>query len=292
MITDRDKQLAHKYNISFLQLSDEHYPALLKQIHIPPAHLWVRGDSRVLSQKSCALVGARNMNHYVHRFIRRELSALAQAGVVLVSGGARGVDTAVHEAALAGGGKTVAILGSGLLQPYPAENAYLFDRIVAQGGAVISPFPLEATPRKHYFPQRNRIIAGLSMATVVLQAAQKSGALITAQYALDENRTVATIPGAVDDSTMAGNLNLLDDGATMIRSGNDIADFIGVGELEQVAVGASEASWLVPYLTYPICFSELLQATGKSESMLRKELARLCLSGYIIQNSIGLWELR
>ena len=188
------------------------YPALLGEINDPPHALFIRGTPAE-DRFSVAIVGSRRDTRYGRSQAFSIARDLAAAGVTVVSGLARGIDTAAHEGALAGGGRTVAVLGNGIDRVYPEENTRLAQTIVEHGGAIISEFALGAEPLAHHFPIRNRIISGLSLATIVVEAPEKSGALITANTALEQGRDVFAVPGPIDAPLSRGCNRLIADGA-------------------------------------------------------------------------------
>lgn len=200
------------------------YPALLRQIPDPPLVLFIRGEIPQGSP-AVAIVGSRRCSSYGRDFSRRLARALSEAGVTVVSGGARGIDTEAHRGALEGGGKTVAVLGSGHDYLYPAENRELYERI-ASSGAVLSEFPPGTPPERWNFPQRNRIISGLSLGVVVVEAPSKSGALITAALALEQGRSVFAVPGLPGSWTSQGTHRLLKEGAKLVDGPEDILEEI------------------------------------------------------------------
>ena len=203
------------------------YPALLGELHDPPASLFVRGDVAALSQPSVAVVGARSCSAYGAQVARTLGRDLAAAGVVVVSGLARGVDGEAHRGSLEGGGKTVAVLGCGIDRDYPRSHAELARRIVASG-AVISEYPPGVEPAPWRFPARNRIIAGLALATVVVEARERSGALITADFALELGRDVFAVPGEITSALSAGTNDLLRQGAAPLTSVRDVLEAAGI----------------------------------------------------------------
>ncbi|MEW6101876.1 MAG: DNA-processing protein DprA, partial [Candidatus Omnitrophota bacterium] len=223
---ERQAKLAEKHNVTLIPLDSEFYPANLKAIFDPPLVLFVKGEILPQDYFSIAIVGTR-MNSFYGRTMSEKLSReLAGKGFTIVSGGARGIDTFSHQAALRAGGRTLAVLGSGLDITYPAENKKLFEKI-CEKGAVISEFPLSTRPDKGNFPMRNRIISGLSLGVVVVEAPHKSGALITVTHANEQGREVFSVPGQADSFVSKGSNQLLREGAKLVESADDI-----IGELE------------------------------------------------------------
>jgi DNA processing protein len=243
---DPEKELAaaEKAGISVLTALDEGYPELLKKIYDPPLAVYIRG--RLKPMPAAGIVGTRRATPYGLRTAGRLARELAGAGVAVVSGLARGIDTAAHQAAVAGG-VTWAALGSGLNDIYPEENRKLADRIVESGGALISEFPLDKGPMPANFPRRNRVISGLSLATVVVEGGFESGALITARFALEQGREVLAVPGPVDSPVSKGPNYLIKNGAYPAESADDIvacfpAEAMFGLRLARPAEGPSEAA--------------------------------------------------
>lgn len=209
-------------NINMLAVDDPLYPPLLKEIHSPPLVLFVRGNINALRARCLAVVGTRKPTRYGVAATHRIAGPLARRGITIISGLAYGIDAEAHRAALEANGVTVAILGSGIDELYPRANAELAEKIISGGGAVISEYPPGTGVQKHFFPQRNRIIAGLSSATLIVEAGPKSGALITARMALDENREVYAVPGPIDAETSVGPNMLIKNGAYVATSADDL----------------------------------------------------------------------
>ena len=204
------------------------YPPWLRLVYAPPLVLWVRGALVAgEGEGAVAVVGSRAATGLGLAFARTLARDLASAGMTVVSGLARGIDTAAHRGALDGGGRTVAVLGSGLDRLYPAENAALADA-VARDGAVVSEFPLGTGPWKQNFPRRNRVIAGWARAVVVVEAGRRSGALSTARAALDEGREVMAVPGHPAQPAAEGTNGLLRDGAALVRGAPDVLSELGL----------------------------------------------------------------
>jgi DNA processing protein len=216
--------------IRLVARQDADYPAWLGRIYDPPPVLWARG--RLVAgegERAVAIVGARAATRVGLAFARLLAADLAAAGLTIVSGLARGIDTAAHQGALEAGGRTVAVLGSGLDRVYPAENAGLA-RAIARDGAVVSEFPPGTEPWKGNFPRRNRTIAGWARAVVVVEAGEKSGALLTARAALDEGRDVMAVPAHPTLLSAAGTNALLRDGAALVRDAGDVLSELGLAK--------------------------------------------------------------
>jgi DNA processing protein len=210
-------------NVRVITLEDPEYPPLLAQILQPPPYLYVKGALGAGANPVVAVVGSRAASVYGLRVAYRLARELAACGMIVISGMARGVDAEAHKGALAGGGKTIAVLGSGINVIYPPENRRLYTRIVAQG-AVISEFALDAEPDAGHFPLRNRIISGMSIGVVIVEAAPNSGSLITARLALEQGREVFAVPGSVDSVRSRGTHHLLRQGACLVESAEDIVN--------------------------------------------------------------------
>jgi len=204
------------------------YPSLLAQTPDPPALLFVRGELGPVPEPAVAIVGSRRASAYGMVEAGRIAESLASRGVTVISGGARGIDAEAHRGALRAGGRTVAVLASGLGQPYPPEHAPLFEQIVAQGGALVTEQPHDMRPRADLFPRRNRIVAGLSLVVVVIEAAARSGALLTARIAVDDlSRDAACLPGRVDSAVSAGCHRAIREGwAQLVTGADDIMQLV------------------------------------------------------------------
>jgi DNA processing protein len=219
---DAELSSCRRLGIRLLALSDHDYPALLREITDPPILLYVRGELPA-GVPRISIVGSRRATEYGLRVAGGMASGLASRGIEVVSGGARGIDTAAHVGAMEAEGRTVAVLGSGFHDPYPTENRSLFDRMAASG-AVISEFPLDYSPQPRNFPMRNRIISALSAAVVVVEAEARSGSLVTARHALEQGREVMAVPGPVTSSRSVGCHRLIQDGAKLVQNTGDILD--------------------------------------------------------------------
>ena len=209
-----------------IYLGTPEYPPLLAEISDPPACLWIRGDPSVLSGIIVAVIGARHASQEGLIAAREIAFDLARAGIVVASGLARGIDSAAHRGALEGGGKTIAVLGTGIDRVYPAENDLLTEQIAASG-LLVTEFLPGTHPEDWHFPRRNRIISGLSKAVVVVEARDKSGSLITARLAAEQGRDVMAVPGTIVGGRNRGANALLRDGAKLVESAVDILEELG-----------------------------------------------------------------
>lgn len=209
-----------------IPLSDPRYPALLSCVADPPPVLWVRGAAEVLNRPAVAIVGSRAATGYALEIAERLASELADRGIVVASGLARGVDSAAHRGCLAAGGVTTAVLGSGLDRIYPPEHDGLALK-VSESGVLASELCPGAAPLPEHFPLRNRIISGISLAVVIVEASEKSGSLITARCALEQGREVMAVPGSVLSGRNRGSHGLLKDGAKVVETADDILDELG-----------------------------------------------------------------
>jgi len=254
-------------------------PPLLRAIHDPPSRLYLRGDGdpELLTRPAVAIVGARVCSSYggqVARMLGREL---ASAGLVVVSGLARGIDGEAHRGALATDGHTVAVLGCGVDRDYPAAHAGLA-RSIAERSLIVAEYEPGVEPAPWRFPARNRIIAGLCTATIVVEARERSGALITADFALDEGREVFAVPGEITSSLSAGTNALLRLGATPLTSASDVLESLGLERPEPVMPRISEvAASILDRL--PATVDELVRASGLTAAVIAAVLAELELAG-------------
>lgn len=267
---DLESAAAARLGIALVALDDPRYPALLRRIYDPPPVLYVRGVLAEDEAATVAVVGARAATAAGRTLARSMARDLAAWGATVVSGLARGIDTAAHEGALDASGRTVAVLGCGLDRTYPPENERLAGRITC-AGAVVSEFALGTPPLPEHFPRRNRVIAGWSRAVVVVEAAARSGALNTARCAADEGRDVLAVPGHPTQPASAGTNQLIRDGAGLVRSAIDVAQELGI---EPPAAAAAPTDPLLGALARdaPATLEELRARSGLETGAL---LARL-----------------
>ena len=234
-------ELAQKLGVWIVNLDDKRYPPALKQIYDPPPVLYIKGSFTRQDNLAISIVGSRHCSLYGQEQSSRLAHFLSSAGFTICSGMARGIDTAAHQGALSAGGRTIAVQGCGLANVFPPENKKLF-ALIAESGACISELPLQYEPLPENFPPRNRIIAGLSLGTIVIEASFRSGALITARAALDCNREVMAVPGKIDSPLSKGAHRLIKQGAKLIESVEDVMEALGyIGEQLETHVSAAAA---------------------------------------------------
>ena len=271
--------------IRSIRRRDAEFPRLLAAIHDPPPRLYARGaaDVALLAEPAVAIVGARACSAYGRSVTRSLARELAAAGLVVVSGMARGIDGEAHRGALEGGGRTVAVLGCGIDRDYPAAHAELARRI-GEDGLVVSEYEPGIEPAPWRFPARNRIIAGLCSATVVVEARERSGALITADFALEEGRDVLAVPGEITSALSAGTNALLKLGATPVTSAADVLELYGI-EPQAVRRGALDpiAAALMAHLRdAALTADELVRASGLDPGEGAAALMELELAGQVM----------
>jgi DNA processing protein len=266
-------ELAQKLGVWMINLDDERYPPVLRRIYDPPPVLYVKGTLGREDNLALSIVGSRRCSLYGQEQSSRFAHFLGSAGFTICSGMARGIDTAAHQGVLAAGGRTIAVQGCGLATVFPPENDKLFE-LICESGACVSELPLGYEPLRINFPPRNRIIAGLSLGTIVIEAAQRSGALITARAALDYNREVMAVPGKIDSPLSRGAHQLIKQGARLIESVEDVTDALGqIGvQLEQhVAAAAANASERAERTLFDVSQLKLSDAEREIYNCLSKE---------------------
>jgi DNA processing protein len=305
-LLETELQSIERHRVRWATVLDDDYPALLKHIHVPPIILYWQGAD-LGDEQSMAVVGSRDANQYGQDAIDALVPQLVAHNWTIVSGGALGIDSMAHRATVRAGGKTVVVLGSGLLQPQPRSNIRLFDDVLASGGAIVSSYSLDTHAIPGNFPARNRIIAGLSRGCIVVQAAEKSGARITAQFALEQGRDVFAVPGSIKDPLSAGCHKLVHEGAKLVH---DVRDVLSeYGQDVQTNHVAAEISSDVQQKIIPaiVCQNEIQQSivtacvqaisvddlvvqTGIEMQKLQDELFTLQMNGLLEQDFTGLWR--
>jgi len=238
---ERELRLLHEVGGKILTFHDPFYPRRLKEIYDPPPLLYVRGELKERDDCALSIVGSRRTSPYGRWITEKMSQEIARQGVTIVSGMARGIDSVAHGGAIAAEGRTLAVLGSGIDVIYPPENRTLYRQIIDHG-AVLSEFPMGSPPEGIHFPRRNRIISGLSMGVVVVQAGDESGSLITADYALEQGREVFAIPGNIGADGSRGTNRLIKEGAKLVESSDDILEEILPQWTREKEEGQSKAS--------------------------------------------------
>lgn len=273
-----------RLGVQALTIEDAAYPALLKEIAVPPAVLFVRGE--LTDGPTLAVVGTRMMTPYGKRVVGDLVCELARQGLTIVSGLALGIDGAAHRAALEGKGKTWGVLASGVDHPYPATHRGLADDMLATGGALVSEFPLGTGALRHHFPIRNRIIAGLSRATLVIEAAAQSGSLITARSALEANRDVFAVPGSVYAIGSTGPHMLIGMGAKLVQTADDILHELHLVQAQseattrQIVPDSHEEALILAQLgADPLTIDELAVATNMDAAVVMSTVTLMEMKG-------------
>jgi len=214
--------------MQIININDEKYPKLLRIIKNPPKKLYVEGDVELLNKDLFAIIGSRNYTEYGKNQAERFAKKISKSGIGIVSGMAIGIDTFAHIETIKNGGKTVAVLGSGFNYIYPKENRELFNMIIKTGGVVISEYPPNTQMQKKNFPRRNRIVSGLCLGTLVVEATYRSGTSITANFTIEQKRKLYCIPNSIDNKNSCGTINMLKNGATLVSKPEDILKDLGV----------------------------------------------------------------
>lgn len=277
--------------------ADDDYPALLREVPAPPPILYYRGQLIETDSTAVAIVGTRRMSRYGQDMARSIAYDLAKAGVTIVSGLALGIDGIAHRAALEAGGRTLAVLGSGIDVIYPGRHRDLANKISMQG-AVISDYPRGTQPDRYNFPPRNRIISGLSRGVVVIEAPERSGALITVDFAAEQGRDAFAVPGPVHATASAGCLRILREGATLVRSAEDIledlhirpTDYESSDVAENTSLSDDERRLLSVLTSVPQHIDDIAAQLGKGISEVSGEIMMLELQGAVRNEGSGYYS--
>lgn len=289
---DLDAELArvHKAGIHLTIWDGEDYPRYLQEIPNPPPLLYRQGEIQERDRWAVAVVGTRRLTTYGRQVTRDLVTGLVRNGVTIVSGLARGIDAIAHKTALDMGGRTIAVLGSGLDSVYPAENRQMARQIANGQGAVISEYGMGVRPEAKNFPPRNRIISGLSMGVIVIEAGERSGALITTKFALEQDRDVFAVPGNINSPASLGTNRLIQQGAKLVLSAEDVLEELNMTMVvEKTAVqlalpeSAEEAAIMAHLTGQPIHVDDLSRETGLESSILSSTLTLLELKGIVQQ---------
>jgi DNA processing protein len=290
---EQEVQRAEEAGVKIIPFGSGIYPARLRSIADPPPCLYVKGEIRQQDDKAVAVIGTRSASHYGRRVARDLCRGLASLGFTVISGMARGIDGVAHDEALNAGGRTIAVLGSGVDRAYPPEHRKLYHRI-SENGAVISELPLGAPPLAFNFPARNRLISGLSAGVVVVEATEKSGSLITAAIALEQGREVFAVPGEVGSSRSRGGHRLIRQGAKLVENVDDILEEIAPqlvardrqpAALRTLPVDAQPETHKIFDLLQErsLHIDEVIEASGFSASRVSQILLELELQGFLKQ---------
>ena len=275
--------------ISLVTQEDEDYPAPLRDAYDPPLLLYVWGKLEPRDRHAIGVVGSRRATHYGTQATKKLSYQLAQSGFTIISGLARGIDTAAHEAAVAANGRTIAVIGSGLGKLYPPENLSLAEKIAAGNGAVVSEFPLHTAPDKQTFPMRNRIVAAWSRALLVVECPAWSGSLITANLAAEYGKPIFAVPGPIDKPTSAGCNQLIREGATLVMEAGHILD--DLGELP-FARAASPAAPAAEFPELPEEEAAVFAAVTSDESLVDLIIERSGLPAHVVTANLMKLEMR
>lgn len=286
---DKEIEKVNKAKVELITIKDKNYPRLLKEIYNPPALLYVRGQLKPEDELSIAVVGTRKLSYYGKQITPIITADLARAGLTIVSGLAKGIDALAHRAALSVGGRTIAVLGSGIDKKsiYPFINQKLAEKII-QNGALVSEYPVGTQARPQYFPQRNRIISGLSRGTLVIEAPQKSGALITAQNALEQNREVFAIPGPILAPNSFGANNLIKMGAKLVNQANDVLEELNLATLvdssakRKIKPDSAEEALIIRTLSdQPVHIDKIIKKTKLTTAVVSSTLILMETKGKV-----------
>lgn len=284
---DAEMQRIRRTGAHIITQADDSYPELLLRIADAPPVLYVRGALADMDNVALAIVGTRKPSTYGQKAAHELAKAVAAQAVTVVSGLAQGIDAEAHQGALEGGGRTIAVLGSGIDRIYPRSNSELAQKIMRQG-AIISEFPLGTPPEKRNFPRRNRIISGLALGVLVAEAPDQSGALITAVHALEQGREVFAVPGNIFNLSSTGTNRLIQDGAKLVMRAEDILDEINVAYTtvqtqrvaERIQPASDEEAQLLEHLsTEPLHIDDLARLTGLPMAFVSSMLTMLELKG-------------
>jgi DNA processing protein len=277
-------------NISVVTLDDELYPKLLKEIYDPPVLLYYKGRLSADDEFNIAVVGSRKYSNYGKQIVDDLVFGLAKSEITIVSGLALGIDSMAHQATIDAKGRTIAVLGTGLDRQsiYPSSNRYLHDKIINTGGLVISEFPLGTPPLKHHFPQRNRIISGLSLGVLIIEAGEKSGSLITAHFALEQNREVFAVPGNIFSPVSVGTNNLIKQGAKTVTNASDILEALDLVNItnyinnKKIIPETAEEELIVTHLSQePLHINDIARLANLNISQVNSLLTIMEMKGMV-----------
>lgn len=294
---DLEKELEKiaRENIEIVTILDENYPKLLKEIYDPPYIMYLKGTLEPKDEFSLAVVGTRRLSPYGYQAAEKIAYDLAQAGLIIVSGLAQGIDTLAHLAAVKQKKRTIAVLGSSLGKDdiFPPVNRKLAEMIVREGGAILSEYPLAAPALKHHFPFRNRIVSGLTLGVLVIEAPEKSGALLTARHALEQNREVFALPGSIFSQNSLGPNNLIKMGAKLVTIAQDILEELNLKNLvqnietRQISPDSKEEAIILEILSHePVPIDKIVEISKLETNLVNSTLSLMEMKGKV-RNSGG-----
>lgn len=287
---DRYVREVESSGVAVLTWESPEYPDLLREIPAAPPLIFVRGQFEPIDRWAVAVVGTRRMTAYGRQVTRDLVSGLVQNGISIVSGLARGVDAIAHRTALEEGGRTIAVMACGIDKVYPPEHRELARDIVAGRGAIVTDYPFGADPESNHFPARNRLISGLSLGVVVIEAGEKSGALITSRFALEQNREVFAVPGNIHSPVSVGTNRLIQEGGKLVMRVEDILEELNLRMVADQAVAkvvlpetAEEAALIAQLSAQPLHVDDLGRLTGMPISLISSTLTMMELKGMVQQ---------
>ncbi|MBU0648344.1 DNA-processing protein DprA [Patescibacteria group bacterium] len=288
-----------EYNIDICSVWDDKYPEMLKEIYSPPTVLYGVGDMSILDKMTVAVVGTRIISLYGERVLYELVGKIVDSGIVIVSGLAMGVDAMSHQLCVENGGLTVGVLAGGLDMIQPTINQRLGEKIIAEGGLLVSEYAVGIRPMKFNFPARNRIVSGLSRGVLVVEAPEKSGALITANFALEQNRSVMAIPGNINQDNSVGCNDLIKKGARMVTSIDDIVEELGLG-LKATKSKIDDSDWKPGNQLQQKIFAKLKEREYYTDEMVEElkatsaeivvALNLMAIEGVVVEEAGGVWR--
>ncbi len=287
---EKEMEILAKENIKVIPIKAKDYPKLLSEISSPPPLLYLKGEILSRDEFAIAIVGSRKPTQYGIQVTLEIAKDLALAGLTIISGLALGIDTIAHKMALEANGRTIGVLGGGIdwNSIYPKENKYLIEQILEKGGAILSEFPIGTPPLKQNFPFRNRIIAGLSLGTLVIEATETSGALLTARHAIENSREVFAIPGSIYSKSSVGPNNLIKMGGKLVTSAQDILEEFNLGSVKKIIKAreihpdTKEEKKLLEFISEnPINIDELIKKSGLAPSVVNSTLILMEMKGKV-----------
>lgn len=287
---EKELEKLSEENIKILTILDKNYPARLKEIYDPPYIIYMKGELKPEDEFSIAIVGTRRLSIYGQQAAEKISSELAQAGVTIISGLAQGIDTIAHLSALENNSRTIGVLGSSIKKKeiFPMSNSHLAEKISQGRGAILSEYPPGSFPLKHHFPTRNRIVSGLSLGTVVIEAPEKSGALITARLALEQNREVFAVPGPIFSNNSSGTNQLIKMGAKLVSNAQDILGELNLENLtqkieaRQISPATLEEEIIIKTISRePIAIDKIAQITKLNIIIVNSTLALMEMKGMV-----------